>query len=88
MRFLIALALLLITNGAMALFSGPALADEAEGKIRAVDAEQLTITLADGTSYKLPGEFDVDALREGMDVLLAYDEVDGEKLITDMQLSE
>ncbi len=81
MRFLIAVAAaILISNGAVAA--------EAEGKISAIDQEKLTITLTDGMSYKLPGEFDVEALREGMDVLLAYDEVEGEKLITDMQLSE
>ena len=89
MRFLIAAALMLIMNGAVALLSGdPAIAAEAEGQIRAIDADQLTITLTDGSSYKLPGEFDIEALREGMDVVLAYDEIGGEKLITDMQLSD
>ena len=80
MRILIAAALILV--------SGAALAAEAEGKIRSIDPDQLTITLADGNSYKLPGELDVEALREGMEVLFAYDEVDGEKLITDMQVFE
>jgi hypothetical protein len=42
----------------------------------------------DGKSYKLPGEFDVDELKEGMDILLAYDKVGGENLITDMELPE
>lgn len=80
MRFLIAAALVLI--------SGVALAAEAEGKIRSIDPDQLTITLVDGNSYKLPGELDIEALREGMEVLFAYDEVGGEKLITDMQVFE
>ena len=70
------------------MLSTAALAAEAEGKIQAIDTEKLTITLDDGKSYKLPGEFDVEALKEGMDVLLAYDEVSGENLITDMQLPE
>jgi hypothetical protein len=70
------------------MLSTAALAAEAEGKIQAIDVESLTITLDDGKSYKLPGEFDVEALEEGMDVLLAYDEVSGENLITDMQLPE
>ena len=80
MRILIAAALVLI--------SGAAFAAEAEGKIRSIDPDQLTITLADGNSYKLPGELDIGALREGMEVLFAYDEVGGEKLITDMQVFE
>ncbi|MET0940719.1 MAG: DUF1344 domain-containing protein [Mesorhizobium sp.] len=72
----------------LAMFSSAALAAEAEGQIQSIDKENLTITLSDGKSYKLPGEFDVDALKEGMDVILAYDQVGGENLITDMELSE
>lgn len=68
--------------------STAAWAAEAEGHIKSIDADKLTITLEDGNSYKLPGEFDMDAIKEGMEVLLAYEEVDGQKLITDMQLSE
>ena len=70
------------------MISSPAFAAEAEGQIQAIDTESLTITLDDGKSYKLPGEFDVEVLKEGMGVLLAYDEVSGENLITDMELSE
>lgn len=65
-----------------------ALAAEAEGKIKAVDRDNLTITLENGSSYKLPGEFDVDAIQEGMEVLLAYDKVGDQNMITDMELSE
>jgi len=73
---------------AVLMISGSSFAAEAEGQIKTIDKEQLTITLDDGKSYKLPGEFDVDALKEGMEILLAYDEVGGENLITDMELSE
>ena len=41
------------------MISTAAFAAEAEGKIQAIDIEKLTITLDDGKSYKLPGEFDV-----------------------------
>jgi hypothetical protein len=30
----------------------------------------------------------MDGIKEGMDVVLAYDKVDGENLVTDMQTSE
>ena len=69
-------------------FSGAALAAEAEGKVQAVDRDNLTITLENGKSYKLPGEFDVDAIQEGMVVLLAYDKIGDQNMITDMQLPE
>ncbi len=73
---------------AVFMISSAAFAAEAEGQIAAIDRDNLTITLDDGKSYKLPGEFDVDAIKEGMDILLAYDEISGENLITDMQLYE
>jgi Cu/Ag efflux protein CusF len=65
-----------------------AFAAEAEGKIKSIDADDQTITLDDGKSYKLPGEFDMDSIKTGMEVLLAYDEIGGQNLITDMQLPE
>jgi hypothetical protein len=72
----------------LAFFAGAAFAAEAEGAIQSIDSENLTITLEDGKSYKLPGEFDMSAIAEGMEVLIAYDEVDGVNLITDMALQE
>ncbi len=68
--------------------STAAFAAEAEGKVQKLDPEAQTITLDDGKAYKLPGEFDIATLHEGMDILLAYDKVNGENLITDMQLPE
>lgn len=68
--------------------SGAAFAAEAEGHIKKIDVDALTITLDNGKSYKLPGEFDMTALKEGMEVLIAYDQIGGENLITDMQLPE
>lgn len=79
---------ILFSAFALAMISTAALAAEAEGKVKAVDRDQMTITLDDGKSYKLPGEFDVDAIKEGMEVLLAYDVVGGVKLITDMELPQ
>ncbi|MFU0506476.1 DUF1344 domain-containing protein [Pseudaminobacter sp. NGMCC 1.201702] len=73
---------------AVFMISTAAFAAEAEGQIKTIDRDNLTITLDDGKSYKLPGEFDVNALKEGMEVLLAYDEVDGVNLITDMELPQ
>lgn len=66
--------------------AAPALAAEAEGEIKSVDPETLTITLTDGKSYKLPAEIDISAITEGMTILMAYEVVDGQNLITDMQL--
>ena len=73
---------------AILALSTAAFAAEAEGHITSIDRDKLTITLDDGKSYKLPGEFDMDAIKEGMEILLAYDQIDGQNLITDMQFSE
>lgn len=72
----------------MALASAAAFAAEAEGQIRSIDAENLTITLDDGNTYKLPGEVDMSGIAEGMNIIIAYDEVGGVNMITDMALSE
>lgn len=81
MRVALALAAALLATTA-------AFAENAEGEIEKIDSDKQTITLSDGNTYKLPGEFDVSAIKTGMDVVLSYDEVDGEKLIADMQLPE
>ncbi len=70
------------------LLGTAALAAQAEGKIQSIDKEALTITLEDGQSYKLPGEFDVSAISEGMEIFFAYDDVAGQKMITDLELTE
>lgn len=77
-----------LTFVAILLATSAAFADDAEGAITKIDATKQTITLDDGNTYKLPGEFDVASLKKGMEVVLSYDEVDGEKLISDMQLPE
>jgi hypothetical protein len=81
MRIVIAAAALLsLTIGAFAA--------EAEGQIKAVNTEKRTITLDDGKSYVMPGEFDVASLEVGSEIVIAYDEVNGERLVTDMTLGE
>ncbi|TKT81467.1 DUF1344 domain-containing protein [Aquamicrobium sp. LC103] len=86
MRIVSGLLAAFLIASSLSLFSGVALAADDEGKIVSIDRQELTITLDNGNSYKLPGEFDVEALQEGMEVLLAYDTVDGEKLVTDMEI--
>lgn len=75
-----------LLTAAGTLFASAALAANDEGPIAAIDSEAMTITLENGNVYKLPGEFDFEAISEGMDVLLAYEEIEGEKQITDMDL--
>ena len=72
----------------VAFFSGTAMAADDEGTIASVDREALTSTLDNGNTYKLSGEFDVEALEEGAEVVLAYDNVGGENMVTDLVIYE
>lgn len=69
---------------ALILFAAAAFAANDEGRISRIDAEDQTITLDNGNTYQLPGEFDIDAIAEGMEVVVAYDDVGGVRQITDL----
>lgn len=72
-----------------ALFmTNAALAEIAEGTIKAVDNEKQTVTLDDGSQFKLSSEFDFTALTEGVEVTIAYDLINGVNIVTDMQIWE
>jgi hypothetical protein len=73
---------------ALLLMGGAALADQTEGVIKKVDKDSMTLTLDNGKTYKLNGEMDVDSLKVGMDIVIAYDVTNGENVITDMELPD
>lgn len=72
----------------LALAVSPAAADDDEGKIARINQDALTITLDNGNTYKLSAEFDVEALSVGVEVVLAYDTIEGEKTVTDLVIYE
>ncbi|WP_163563725.1 DUF1344 domain-containing protein, partial [Klebsiella pneumoniae] len=59
-----------------------------EGKIKKVDRDALTMTLDDGKIYKLNSEMDLEALKPGVDVVIAFDVANGENVITDMEIPQ
>jgi len=63
-------------------------AAEVDAKVTKIDPDKQTVTLDDGQTYKIPGEFDISTLQKGMEIVIAYDKVDGQNLITDMQLPD
>jgi Cu/Ag efflux protein CusF len=79
---------LIVAVGAVLLISTAAFAAQTEGLIKKVDKDALTLTLEDGKSYKLNAETDLDALKPGMDVVIAYDVTNGENVVTDMELPD
>jgi len=70
------------------LISSAALAAQTEGLIKKIDKDTLTITLDDGKSYKMNAETDIDSLKVGMDIVIAYDVTNGENVVTDMELPD
>ena len=70
------------------LISTAAFAGQTEGLIKNVDKDALTLTLEDGKSFKLNAETDLDALKPGMDIVIAYDVTNGENVVTDMELPD
>ncbi|MER9572303.1 DUF1344 domain-containing protein [Mesorhizobium opportunistum] len=70
------------------LLSTAAFAGQTEGLIKKIDKDALTLTLDDGKSYKLNAETEHDALKPGMDIVIAYDVTNGENVVTDMQLPD
>ncbi|MGY6708647.1 MAG: DUF1344 domain-containing protein [Rhizobiaceae bacterium] len=68
--------------------SGLANAANDEGQITAIDTDAMTITLDNGNTYRLPGEFNIEAIDVGSQVLIAFDQVDGRRQITDMDIME
>ena len=71
---------------AVLLISTAAYAGQTEGLIKTIDKDALT--LEDGKSYKLNAETDLDALKPGMDIVIAYDVSNGENVVTDMELPD
>jgi hypothetical protein len=63
-------------------------ADEATGKIVAIDEDNQSVKLDDGNVYKLPGEFDYSVISKDMKVVLVFDVNGEEKLVTDVELAE
>ena len=88
MRILIGVLSAFVVAASMALFAGPAVAADDEGTIARINVEEQTITLDNGNTYKLPGEFNTEALAEGTEVVIAYDTVEGVKQVTDIVIYE
>ena len=45
-------------------------------------------SLDDGKSYRMNAETDIDSLKVGMDIVIAYDVTNGENVVTDMELPD
>ena len=84
MRLLI--AALLAAASVLSPLSGFAQSADVEATISSIDVNSLSLTLDDGTTYKLPEEFNFEGLETGVKVLVFYTEVDGNRIVDDLEI--
>ncbi|MCJ8517546.1 Cu/Ag efflux protein CusF [Pseudorhizobium tarimense] len=84
MRLLI--AALLATASLLSPLSGFAQSADVEATIDDIDVNSLTLTLDDGQTYKVPDEFNFEGLEAGVKVLVFYTEVDGHRVVDDLEI--
>ncbi|WP_422373058.1 DUF1344 domain-containing protein [Hoeflea sp.] len=84
MRF--AISALLGVSAMLAPFASWAQSADVEATITDVSTAQLTISLDDGKVYQAPSEFNFEGLESGVKVLVFYTEVDGKRMINDLEL--
>ncbi|MDO5894699.1 DUF1344 domain-containing protein [Agrobacterium sp. Azo12] len=84
MRLMI--AALLATASFLSPINGFAQSADVESTISKVDENGLTITLIDGKNYKVPEEFNFEGLKAGVKVVVFYTEVDGKRVVDDLEV--
>ena len=72
----------------LAFTAAPLWADEVSGKIQKVDTSDRSIVLEDGTQLWLAESVAADDLKEGATVKASYEEKDGKKVVTEIQVSQ
>lgn len=84
MRFFV--AALLATASLLAPVVGFSESADVEATIKKVDSKNLSITLDDGKTYQAPVDFDFTGLAVGVKVVVFYTEVDGKRVINDLDI--
>ena len=84
MRFMI--AALLATAGFLSPLNGFAESADVEATIKTVDVNHLSLTLDDGKIYQVPEEFNFEGLIAGVKVIVFYTEVNGKRVIDDLEI--
>ncbi len=86
MRFLV--VALLAFAGFFSPMSASAESADVEATITEVDLNRLSLSLDDGKNYQAPEEFNFEGLEPGVKVLVFYTEVDGRRVINDLEVMQ
>ncbi|AYG61319.1 DUF1344 domain-containing protein [Rhizobium jaguaris] len=84
MRFFV--ATLLATASFLSPVAGFAESADVEATIKKVDEKNFSITLDDGKNYQAPQDFDFTGLKAGVKVVVFYTEIDGKRVINDLDI--
>jgi hypothetical protein len=84
MRFFV--ATLLATASILAPVVGYAGSADVEAIVKNVDTKNFSITLDDGKSYQAAADFDFTGLEAGVKVIVFYTEMDGRRVINDLDI--
>lgn len=84
MKLLTAIAVALM----LTLAAVGAWAEEVQGKIQTVDPSERTIVLEDGTKIWIAEGVSMDNVKEGAAVKASYEERDGKKVATKLEVSQ
>ncbi|HEX2481373.1 MAG TPA: DUF1344 domain-containing protein [Methylomirabilota bacterium] len=79
---------LAIVTLVLAFAVSPLWAEEVSGKIQKVDTSDRSIVLEDGTQLWLAESVSADELQEGATVKASYEEKDGKKVVTQIEVSK
>ena len=71
----------------MLALASAAQAAELEGVVKQLDTAASTLTLEDGTELRIPSQDLMDKLREGDKVLVTFEEKDGEKVVSSVEIT-
>jgi hypothetical protein len=82
MRFIV--ATLMAAAGFFSPLAAFAESADVEAVITGVDTDKLSLSLDDGKNYQ--EEFNFDGLKAGVKVLVFYTEVDGKRVINDLEI--
>ena len=76
--------LAVITGVALLGLSAAASADEATGRIEAMDVQTRTILLDDGNAYIVSERVAIESLQPGTEIKVSYEEEGGQKVVKEI----
>lgn len=79
-------SLVLATAGFLSPVSVFAGSADVESTIRDVNIEGMSLVLEDGKTYAVPSEFNFEGLEPGQKVIVFYTEVDGKRVVDDLEV--